>query len=130
MDRRRHSVVVRMSDAELEAVDTARSGTVTELSRARWVWAAIEAELGRAPGPGAQAAYGELVKEILAAHTALDRIGRNLNQALAVAHSTGAVEPAQIEAILERVDQAARQVSDATLTVTDRRSRWQPRPPR
>lgn len=120
-DRRRHSVVVRMSDAEVSAVDAAREGT--EWSRARWLWMAAEAELGWGPGPGEESERGALVREVLAARIALDRIGRNLNQAVAAMNSTGEVQAAQLEAILDRVDRAVGQVHEATMAVTDRRRR-------
>ncbi len=91
------------------------------MTRSRWLAGAADAELGRGPGPGAVARRGELVREAIAARVALDRIGRNLNQAVTVLNAGVVVDTRQLDAVLDRVDAAVARVDAATLAVTAQR---------
>lgn len=57
----------------------------------------------------------ELRKEVLDSRAAVDMIGSNLNQIARVFNSGGTVAPAQLEAVLARVETAVRRLDDATI---------------
>lgn len=90
-DPRVHRVTVRLSEAEMAAVEA-------NAAAARMATSAYLAEAGSAPlvpaaGPDGAAETGPLLVELMGVHRQVRGAAHNLNQAVARLHSTG--EPAE-----------------------------------
>ena len=66
----------------------------------------------------------DVLQELIQSRAQLRRIGNNLNQVAHVLNADGMVTDAQLEVVLQRVDDAVKRVDEATLQMMrERRSR-------
>ena len=65
----------------------------------------------------------DVLQEVIQSRGQLGRIGNNLNQIAYVLNSGGTVAPAQLAAVLERVEDAVRRVDEATMQLMRERRR-------
>lgn len=109
---REKRVNLRISAAEYEALKqaAARSGLAVGAYAARSAVSVAKGEILPLPVD-----ERELRREVVGSRASVDMIGSNLNQIARVFNSGGTVPPAQLEAVLIRVDAAVRRLDDATI---------------
>ncbi|SCL43834.1 mobilisation protein (MobC) [Micromonospora citrea] len=116
-DPRVHRVTVRLSEAEMAAVEA-------NAAAARMATSAYLAEAGSAPlvsaaGPDGAAETGPLLVELMGVHRQVRGAAHNLNQAVARLHSTGepagdlAATAAYLARVAARVDELVTAIAAA-----------------
>jgi hypothetical protein len=115
---RPHRLNLRLGDDEKAAIEA--GATLAGLTPSSY---AAEMAVGVAMGSltPIPLTYQEELRELVDARLALTRIGTNLNQIARTLNAGGDVTQEQLQAVLERVNAAARRVDEATLVNMRRR---------
>ncbi|MER7049929.1 plasmid mobilization relaxosome protein MobC [Streptomyces jumonjinensis] len=116
---RRHRVNLAYNDRELAILMSAAAvaGLKPAAYAARVALAVAKEEVSPAP-----VEYKDRLREMTDSRIAVNRIGTNLNQIAKELNSDAEVSPAQLAAILTRVEEAIRRLDAATIAVMEGRA--------